>query len=276
MSELIITVAGVQTNPRILEVEANVSKCLGSLEEASINGAQLVVFPECATTGYCFDSREEAMSVAEPVPGPTTERFTTACRRLNVHTVVGLAERDGDNLYNCIAFIGPDGVLASYRKVHLPMLGLDRFADPGPQAFAVHDSPVGKIGMYICYDSSFPEAARVMALQGADIIIHPTNWPQGVESTPRHIVYARAIENVLFHVSVDRVGVERGFQFIGQSKIINPFGDELAVASADREETIYAALSLNEARQKSKVLSPGVEVDRIRQRRPEMYGLIVQ
>lgn len=276
MNEPRTIVAGAQTNPRLFEVEANVSKCLGNLEEAAVHGAQLVVFPECATTGYCFDSRAEAMSVAEPVPGPSVERFLTACRRLHVYTIVGMPERAGEKLYNSAVFLGPEGIVACYRKVHLPKLGLDRFADHGPGPLQVYRSPVGAVGLYICYDSAFPEAARVMALEGAEVLVHPTNWPVGVEGTPRHIVYARAIENVVFHVSVNRVGDERGYHFIGQSKIISPDGEELAAAGPDREEIIYASLALAEARSKGRMSSPGHESNRFRDRRPEFYGAITQ
>jgi len=116
-----------------------------------------------------------------------------------------------------------------------------------------------------------------MALQGADIIVLPTNWPEGREKAPKHIIVARACENMVNLVAVDRVGEENGARFIGQSKILSPSGDTLAEASSDREETIYAEVSLSEARQKRIVFKPGeFESDFIRDRRPEFYGEITR
>ncbi len=268
-----VKVAGVQMDPQLMKNEENLDKILLKTREATGQGAELIVFPECALTGYVFNSREEALPFTEPIPGPATEKMATLCAELGVHVVFGLLEIDGDKCFNAAALIGPAGLVGKYRKNHLPFLGVDRFVDPGDRPFQVHDTPVGKIGMHICYDCNFPESARVMALQGAEILALPTNWPTGRGHISRYVVNTRALENVVHVIAVDRVGVERGVKFLGISKIASTGGDTLAEGSRDDEEILYAELSLAAARQKRFVVKPGeFEVDPINDRRPELYG----
>lgn len=269
----IIKVAAAQINPKLMKNADNLAKMLERTREAAAAAADLVVFPECALTGYVFHSREEALHYAETVPGPATEVVAGLCRELGVHVIFGLLEADSVNLYNAAVLVGPEGLVGGYRKNHLPYLGVDRFVDPGNRPFRVHETPVGNIGMHICYDCNFPESARVMTLQGADILALPTNWPTGRGHISRYVINTRALENKVHVVAVDRVGVERGVRFLGRSKIANAWGDTQAAGSARREEILYADLSLNEARRKHIVIKPGeFEVDYIRDRRPEMYG----
>jgi predicted amidohydrolase len=133
-------------------------------------GAKLAVFPECALSGYCFVSREEAAPVAEEVPGPSTEKILAAARALDCTVVVGLLERAGDQIFNSAAVVTPQGILGTYRKLHLPCLGIDWHTALGDKPFPVFATPQGKIGISICYDCSFPEAGRVLKLKGAQIL----------------------------------------------------------------------------------------------------------
>ncbi|MBI4330708.1 MAG: carbon-nitrogen hydrolase family protein [Chloroflexi bacterium] len=267
-----VRIAGVQMAPEIAQKRANLDKCLDRLHEAAAAGARLVVFPECCLTGYCFSSREEARPMAETIPGPATEGAAEACRKLRVYAVLGLIERDGGRLYNAAVLLGPEGVIASYRKVHLPYLGVDRFLNKGNLPFAVHHTRAGNLGLNICYDASFPESARVMALAGADIIILPTNWPEGRQRVPNFVINTRAFENKVHYVAVDRVGRERGTGFIGRSKIVDAGGDTLAEAGPVNEEIIYADVDLTRARTKRTVVIPGqFEFDLLRDRRPDFY-----
>ncbi len=269
----IVKVAAVQIDPGITKNEVNLEKILLWTAKAAAEGAQLIVFPECALTGYVFNSREEALPFMETIPGPATDRLADLCRELGVHVVFGLLEVDGDKCYNAAALIGPQGLVGKYRKNHLPFLGVDRFVDPGDRPFQVHQTPVGNIGMHICYDCNFPESARIMALQGADILALPTNWPGTRSHIPKYVVNTRALENKVHVVAVDRVGVERGVRFLGRSKIANAWGDTLASGSARKEEILYGEVSLAQARQKRLVVKPGeFELDFIRDRRPELYG----
>lgn len=273
----VVKVAAVQMNPKIARNRQNLDKLILWTRKAATEGAQLVVFPECALTGYVFRSREEAMPFAEPVPGPATESFTSACRELDIYAVFGLLEVDGDRLYNVAVLVGPQGLVGSYRKNHLPFLGVDRFVDAGDRPFQVHRTAIGNIGLHICYDCNFPESARIMALQGADILALPTNWPAGRALIPEHVVISRALENLVHVVAADRVGVERGVRFLGRSKIASARGDTLASGSTRREEVLHAEVSLTMARQKRLVIVPGeFELDFIRDRRPELYGDLVR
>jgi predicted amidohydrolase len=272
-----IKVASVQMDLTLGEKDKNLARILESLEETAREGAVLTVFPECAVTGYCFESADEARPLAEPIPGPSTRRLAEACRDLKAFAIVGLIEADGPRFFNACALVGPDGVAAKYRKIHLPLLGLDRFAEPGNEPFAVHQAGPLRIGMSICYDGSFPESARVLALQGADLIALPTNWPTGSEPTACFVANTRALENHVYYMSANRVGIERGFRFIGGSRICHPDGRTLAEAPSDRDAVLYADVEPEVARRKHLVRIPGTrEVHRLADRRPEMYGKILE
>lgn len=268
-----VKIAGVQMAPRLMANRENLERILDETKIAADRGADLVVFPECALTGYVFTSREEAIPYMETIPGPSTDTLSDCCRELGVHVIIGLLEIDGDKCFNAAVLVGPQGLIGKYRKNHLPFLGIDRFIDPGDRPFEVHQTPIGNIGIHICYDCNFPESARIMALQGADILVLPTNWPDGRGNVARYLVNARAFENKVHVVAVDRVGEERGFRFLGRSKIADVWGNTLAEGSSEDEETIYAEVSLAEARQKRIIIKPGeFELDYIADRRPELYG----
>jgi predicted amidohydrolase len=157
--------------------------------------------------------------------------------------------------------------------VHLPFLGVDRFLTPGDRPFAVLDLPFGRVGMMICYDASFPEAARVLKLLGAELIILPTNWPKDAWRTAEFVVNTRAQENHLNFAAVDRVGSERGWRFIGRSKVVDYNGDTVVEGSGDREEMLLSRLDLAGANKNRIVNVAGsYEIDRLADRRPEFYG----
>jgi predicted amidohydrolase len=270
-------IAGVQMDVQLGRVQQNLARIEVYLQEAARQGARLVAFPECALCGYCFENLDEARPHAETVPGPSTQRLAELCRELNVFAVVGLLESDGPRVFNACALLGPAGPAGVYRKVHLPYLGVDMHTTPGDRPFEVHDAGAVRLGMGICYDAAFPEASRVMALEGADLIVLPTNWPPGAECTADFVINARALENHVYFLAVNRVGHERGFQFIGRSKICDPSGRVLALAGGEREEVIYAEIDPALARRKRVIRVPGKhEIDRFADRRPELYGAIVE
>jgi 5-aminopentanamidase len=272
-----IRVAGVQMDPILADVAGNVGRCLEHLDTAAAAGAQLVVFPEAALSGYVFRSLDEAIPVAEPIPGPSTDALADACRRLNVHAVVGLLERDGEDYYNASALIGPAGLIGKYRKLHLPYLGVDRFVRPGNLPPKVHETGLGRIGLSICYDLDFPEYPRVLALMGAQVVVTVTNWPDDIEFVPDHIVQTRARENAVNHVAVNRVGEERGVRFIGRSMIVDQRGHTLVEGKRCVEDLILADIDPAAADQKRKVVIPGeLETDMLNDRRPEFYGLLAE
>jgi predicted amidohydrolase len=263
--------------PKLGDVAGNLSKVRGLLEEATDAGARLVVFPECALTGYCFADRDEAFAVAETMPGKSLTALAIDCALRKAYAVVGLLERDGDRLYNVCALVGSGGVIGVYRKVHLPFVGVDRFADPGDRPFAVQDAGGLRIGMHICYDGSFSEPGRVLSLLGADLLVLPTNWPEGMESGATHLIPARALENTVYALAANRIGEERGYRFIGRSSIADPTGKVLAFASPDSAEILHAEIDPLQARRKHLVRRPGEhEVNRIADRRPAFYQRIVE
>ncbi len=267
------TIAGVQMNPHFADKKHNLDQIRGLLREAS-RQAKLIIFPECALTGYCFDSKEEAWPYAEELPGPSTQTIANDCRELGVWAVVGMLESvpSTDQMFNTAVLIGPEGVVATYRKIHLPFLGVDRFTAPGDRPFAVHDVGGLRIGMTICYDGSIPEASRILMLQGADLIVLPTNWPERALKVAELLVRSRALENQVFFAAVNRVGEERGFRFIGRSQLVDCNGDMLAERGSE-PGIIYAEIEPGRARKKEIVNIPGEYVlHRTDDRRPDMYG----
>jgi predicted amidohydrolase len=275
-------VAAVQLDITIFEKEKNLENILANLETAARAGAELAVFPECALSGYCFTSKEEAWPVTETVPGPSTERILAETRRLNISAVVGLLERAGDVIYNSAAIISPRGILGTHRKIHLLCLGIDRFDAPGDKPFPVFEipdraqNPFARIGVNICYDCSFPESGRVLKLKGAQLLAIPTNWPIMSDSW-QHTPKVRATENHMVVVASDRVGEERGFRFSGHSQIIDFGGQVLGEAGETEETIIYGDVNLAAADDNQVVRVPGQwEFNRMAARRPEMYTEITK
>jgi len=272
----LVTVAGVQMAPRVFDKEYNLAYCQDRLREAHRRGAQLVVFPECALTGYLL-SPQEALSIAEEVPGPSTNAFATTCAELDVYAVIGMLERVGNRFYNAAVLVGPEGVIGKYRKLHLPYLGVDRYASHGDLPLQPFETPLGRIGMGICYDGVFPEHARVLAILGADIIALPTNWPTGSRVAGPLLACARAVENHVYVLAVNRVGTERSTSFLGRSRFAGLAGEILADGSSEEEQLLLAQIDVTAARQKHQVILPGEwEVDFIHDRRPEMYAPLVR
>ena len=270
-------VACVQMDSTLGDTQANRRKIIERIRTAAAQDARLAIFPECALTGYCFDSLEEAIPFAESLDGPSVQAITDACRETGVYAAVGFIEACEDKYYNAAMLVGPDGVVGGYRKTHLPFIGIDRFLTPGDRQFQVFELPFGKVGVNICYDLSFPEAARVLKLMGAELIVLLTNWPPGAWRSPEFVVNTRALENHVFYAAVDRVGTERGWQFIGRSKVVDCSGDTLAEASADTEEMLVVALELPEANNNHIVNVAGAyEFDRLADRRPALYEPITR
>ncbi len=270
-------IAGVQCDIKLGDLEHNLQRMIEFHKEARRQGAEITVFPECALSGYCFDSRADGFAHSQTIPGPATDRFQQVCREVGGAVVFGMLERDGDRLFNALAFVSADGVIGSYRKIHLPYLGIDMFTDFGDRPFTVHEYQGVRIGLNICYDGGFPESSRCLSLLGADLILLPTNWPPGGECAAQHTINVRALENVVYYLAVNRVGVERGVTFIGQSSFCDPLGKTVAAADAASETILYGDVDVERARNKRHVRVAGKnEVNRIADRRPEMYGPIVQ
>jgi predicted amidohydrolase len=283
--QLTFRAAVVQMDVTLGDVKGNLARVLHRLEEAVANGAKLIVFPEAALTGYCFTSLDEALPYAVESWDQAIWAFAKRCEELGVIGVLGFLASSGEpseesgqvecGNWALLAGAGRPGS-CFYGKCHLPVLGVDRFVTAG-EHLQVWDTPFGNIAPLICYDIRFPEAARVLALEGADVIVLPTNWPEGAESSPDFLTRARAWENRVYVLAADRVGIERGRRFIGRSQIVSPSGEVLCEAGPDEESILYADLDLNVARQKRIVNEPGEwELDTFGGRRPELYGRLIE
>ncbi len=265
-------VAVFQMEIRPLEVNDNLARVVDGIARAAAEGAELVLFPECALTGYMLTA-EEAAAVAEPIPGPRTDRLAQACRQANVLAVVGTIEKDErGRCFNSAVVVSPEGVLARYRKTHLICLGVDRFLTPGERLVEPLATPLGTFGLLICYDLRFPEPARVLALAGAQAILLPTAWPEAASLYPDYVARTRANENGFFLLAANHFGRERGSRYLGRSLIVDPAGDIVAEAGTEHEALLLADLDLSRSAIKHRVFLPGeYEIDLVRDRRPELY-----
>jgi predicted amidohydrolase len=273
-AETTFRLAAVQMDPQLGQPAANLDTVLLRLDQAARAGAQLAVFPECALSGYVYHSAAEVGDSATTRNGEAIRRLAAACAALRVYAVVGLLELDEATgvLYNSAVVAGPEGAAYWYRKCHLPVLGIDRYVGQGAELPAF-DLPFARVGILICYDVRFPEAARSLALRGIDLLVVPTNWPAGAESAPEFLTRARAWENRVYVAACNRVGVERGTRFIGRSQIVAPDGVFLAQADGESDTILYADIDVRQARQKKLVFEPGVfELDPVGGRRPDLYG----
>lgn len=271
-------VAGVQMDIALADAETNLARVEKLSETAVSEGAQLVVFPECTLTGYCFDSLAEAQKVAQSIDGTHVQRAIEIAKQNNTHIVIGMLESADDGaVYNSAVLVNGEGVVGVYRKTHLPFLGVDRFTTPGGRADQIFDVGGLRVGMNICYDCSFPESARVLALAGADIVVLPTNWPPGSGRVSDLIPNTRALENNVYFMSVNRIGTEKGFDFIGKSKICDPLGGDIQFADHNNEAVLYAEIDADWARKKHLVAVPNQhEVHRFKDRRPDIYGSVAE
>ncbi len=268
-----LVACGVQFDCELAEPGHNADFIAGEIAAAAADtGARLVVFPEAALTGYVFESEAEALAAAIDPYGSELQQIAAACEDSGSWAVVGAVEREEDRVYNTAFLVGPEGVVGRYRKVHTLCLGVDRFARRG-EGFEVWDLPIGRIGLNICYDGTFPESTRALKLLGAQLVVLPTNWPR--LDMKRAQTQMRAYENHLNYFAVNRVGEERGTVFPGGSMAADPLGMILA-EGGDGPQRIVAEFDLAAADENRVVLSPGAyEFDYRADRRPDAYRPIV-
>ena len=264
----------MQSDPVLGDPAGNAERICESLSVAAAEGARLVVFPEAALTGYLFDDPDEAREGAVDRASPEISRIAHACSDLDTWCVYGAIERaEGEGIFNTAFLQSPVGSRERYRKVHTLCLGVDRFTSPGVEGFRVHDTPIGRIGLHICYDGSFPESARILKLLGAQIAILPTNWPDIELKT--ELVRVRARENHLWYLAVNRVGTERGVTFPGGSVVADPEGRVVAELGA-RPASFIVDIDTASADANRVVREEGsYEYDYISDRRPEAYEPLV-
>jgi N-carbamoylputrescine amidase len=238
------------------DTDANVQAACAAIDQAAAHGAQLVCLQELFNTLYlCQEENHEQFQFAEPIPGPSTAALCHAAKKNRVVVVAGLFEKRAAGVYhNSAVVIERDGtVVGTYRKMHIPddphYYEKFYFA-PGDLGFRAFDTSAGRIGVCICWDQWFPEAARLTALQGAQILVYPTaigwlaedkkDFGESQLSAWRTMMRSHAIANGVFVAAPNRVGVEDNIEFWGHSFICDPYGNLIANASADKGEMIMA------------------------------------
>ncbi len=268
----------------------NVAKAEWRIREAAGKGAQIVCLPELFRSQYfCREEDAALFDLAEPVPGPTTETFSRLAAELGITLIASVFERRAAGVYhNTAVVIGPDGaLLGTYRKMHIPddPLYYEKFYfTPGDLGFRCFDTPHARIAPLICWDQWYPEAARVASLGGAQTLFYPTaiGWHPSEKAEAgaaqfdawRTIQRSHAIANGVYVAAVNRIGYEgppeSGLEFWGGSFVADPFGQIVAEASHDREETLIVECDprrIEETRRNWPFL---------RDRRVDAYGGILQ
>jgi N-carbamoylputrescine amidase len=251
--------------------DINLDKAAGWVRDAALQGAQVVCLPELFRAQY-FCQREDIQlfDLAEPIPGPSTERLSALAREFGVVVIASLFERRAPGLYhNTAAVLNKDGSLAGiYRKMHIPddPLYYEKFYfTPGDLGYRAFDTAVGRIGSLVCWDQWYPEGARITALQGANVLFYPTaiGWHPAEKEQYGTAQYdawqtiqrAHAIANGVYVAAVNRVGQEYGdvrgnraegpgLEFWGGSFLADPFGRVVAQASHNKEEILIGEVDL--------------------------------
>lgn len=262
-----------QLVPVIADLDSNRRLIVASINDAVSGGADILVLPELATSGYMFMDEAEARAVAiTPVHAFFTD-VSAALAGTATIVVLGFCEDGGPCLHNSAAIVDATGVRAVYRKTHL----WDRETlvfTPGADAPAVVDTPHGRIGVLICYDLEFPEMPRMLALAGADLIAVPTNWPAGDHPPSERVAeviaaQAAARTNGVFIACCDRSGIERGQAWNEASVIVDQFGWVLAETTPENPDDRIASADVFPRLAREKATSP--HNDLIGDRRPDIY-----
>ena len=279
-----VRIAGVQFIGHA-DKAANIERAERLVRQAATRGAKIACLPELFNTMYfCVETRREYFDWAEPVPGPTTDRMGALARELGIVLIAPVFEKVPDGRYfNCAAGLGPDGrVIGKYRKSSIPFMdaaqspeprGNEKFYfSPGDLGFPTFDTPFGRIGILICYDRHFPEAARVLGLGGAEIVFVPTATTRMTRYLWDVELRAHAVANVYYVCGVNKVGVDIGGStrdHHGNSMIVSPKGEIMAEASATLDDIALADVDL------SALPSLRALWGYYRDRRPDKYGPVV-
>lgn len=247
----------------------NLSKIITGLNSVD---ADIIVLPELPFTGYNFRDRDEVKYLAEdPYQSEIVTTLKALCKEKNFYIVTGFAEKAQDKYFNSSLLIGPEGIIHIYRKIHL-FNNEKYWFDPGDTPLQVNTVREAKIGMMVCWDWVFPEVARVLALQGADIICHPSNL---VLDYCQRTMIGRSLENSLFTVTANRFGMDNrphgSIKFTGKSQIVDPRGNVIFKARSNRVCLFVAEVDLSLA--KDKRLMP--LNDLFEDRRPEFYKTLL-
>jgi predicted amidohydrolase len=273
MAGALVTVACVQLAPVMGDAARSAATIGAAVRAAAAGGATVVVLPELANTGYMFSGLDELTAAAEPLDGPYLTQLAELASSLDLVIVSGVAELgESGDIHNSAVLVDGGGLRASYRKAHLWNTEKTSGFTPGVDTPPVVDTALGRIGIMVCYDLEFPEWVRRVALDGAELLCAPVNWPlyprpEGERPGEIIRVQADAAVNRMFVAVADRVGRERGQDWLGGTVIVDPDGYPVSRIRLGEEHIATATLDLAEARDKS--ISPLNDVHA--DRRPELY-----
>ncbi len=243
-----VVVAAVQMAPKLGEIEENLEKMAKWIEKiCHAQKVDLIVFPELATTG--FECGVRFADLAEQVNGHTVAYLAERAAQFNVHVAFGMVEKQKVEsiIYNSAVLIDPQGeVIATYRKVHLR--GEERLTFRPGYRFETADTGIGSVGLLLGWDLAFPESARCLALQGAELICVCAGWERPHENSWRAYALTRALENSVHLAAVNRVGDEYSYSFFGASMVIGPRGEAYCTLEETTEGYAVAAVDLDEVR----------------------------
>jgi len=237
----------IQFSPTLGDLQDTLTQLETLLPQAL--GIDLIVLPELCNSGYNFISQEQAWESAEAVENSTFIDFLAAhCHKHASYIVSGFNERQGDRLYNSAVLVGPDGYIGKYQKLHLFYNEKDFFRS-GQTGLPVFSLPGCTIGIQVCFDWMYPEAWRILALKGADIICHPSNLV--LPGLAQRAVPIHALTNRVFTITANRIGSEGNLTFTGMSTIASPRGEVLAQASETANEILILEIDPTLARDKN-------------------------
>lgn len=269
-----LTVATTTLAPVMADKAKNIEKAKTYIKEASEKRADIVVFPELYLTGYTCGEKEGLFhDLAEPIPGPTTDALVELAKQHDIYIVWGMPEANTEYpglIHNSAVFLGPEGIVQAFRKVHNPTFPpckeiLYGFG-PGDEFPVFKIKQNWNVGMLICYDTWMPEAPRSLAVQGADLLITISAGPSEFKDGWYLVNQVRAIENTMFHVYSNIVGTEWGdVSFFGGAMIISPNGTFLEKGPVDEEAMVIATLNASELYDTRRA------VPFLRDRRPTAY-----
>lgn len=258
-----IKIAFIQFAPVLNDLNTTIKDIEPLIE--NVSNANLVVLPELANSGYNFRNKEQAFQTAESTEsGIFTNFLKEKCKQHNFHIVSGINEIENDKLFNSAILVNSDGCVGKYRKIHL-FMNEKKYFHHGNK-LPVFDLGFCKIGMLICFDHFFPEAWRILALKGAQVICHPSNL---VTSLAFKTLPAQALMNKFFIITVNRIGSEDNLTFTGKSSIINPLGEIICLASVDKEEASIIEIDPNITDDKMITTMNHIFKDR----KPEIYQI---
>lgn len=276
-------VAAIQINPKLGNLSYNIKRSCFLIEKAVERRAKLIVLPELTSSGYALKSRKEALKFAEKIPGPTTKAWEKLAKKHGVYIAGGINEVENGKLYNSGCVVGPKGYMGKFRKLHL-FFNEKKIFELGERV-DIFEADDFRFSVLVCYDSCFPEAARVAAFKGAQIICFPScyvklpcdyrvkGWGEPMPGFTPHLARVRCMENVVFGIAASRTGSERGIEYPGLSMIIGARGELLAKCDENDKETILIAdIEPEIAKDKSVT-----ELDDLfKDARPELYREILR